>query len=560
VIAYSNAMNFIQRQQLETYLSRKWRIDRSSLPFLPYTHPMAADPPVARPFGPADIGAVVLWLDAGQRSNVQLNSVSRVSTWVDRSRSRLNVSNTLTSGNYGPGYSNTINGIPAVSFNGTSFTSGNSLSNVNFPPIPDARQFFMFAVANPTYTNTVGYGNTNLIRLSNLNGTTRAAFPYYDGSRNRHLGYAVLSATTISVSADAVSVAGQADVLAVVDTNADVSSRVVTRTGAIRPLRGFTSGIPLTRLWIGSVSGNTEFYAGDVGEIIIGNANLSTPERQQMEGYLAWKWGLQGRLPANHSSANVLPTVTQFQPGQLPDLVTWYDFSDRTTHGVRGTCNAAYVLAKDICGIPLVQRRDASQGFFDLSGPNGEPVLHFRDPSMSIATRGNVTWTWRCTVFIVHRTAGGRASTFDTIQNDFTFNFGLAFIQVGGFGEMAFRSIPAGRRTIRANSYPSDAWYLTTIVNNNQSRDISDVNWRVNGVRQVVTFSASSDAFPFSETSPLLFNRQSRGGQSTFGEMLWFNRNLTDYEVDLVECWLAQKWSNALTWTSSSNLFRDIIV
>jgi hypothetical protein len=42
--------------------------------------------------------------------------------------------------------------------------------------------------------------------------------------------------------------------------------------------------------------------------------------------------------------------------------------------------------------------------------------------------------------------------------------------------------------------------------------------------------------------------------------MLWFNRNLTDYEVDLVECWLAQKWSNALTWTSSSNLFRGIIV
>jgi hypothetical protein len=241
--------------------------------------------------------------------------------------------------------------------------------------------------------------------------------------------------------------------------------------------------------------------------------------------------------------------------------VTWYDFSDRTTHGVRGRNNAAYVLAKDICGQALVQRRDTSQGFFDLSGPNGESVLHLRGPSTDIATRNDVNWTTTSTLFVVHRTHPVTLNGFDTIQNDFTYDVGFAFAQYSNRAELVFHNRPAFARQILASgAYSPNAWHLTSVVNSNRRADVSDVNWRVNGVRQVVTFTASSDAFPFSETSPLLFNRRSRGAQSTFGEMLWFNRNLTDYEVDLVECWLAQKWSNALTWTSSSNLFRDIIV
>jgi hypothetical protein len=35
-------------------------------------------------------------------------------------------------------------------------------------------------------------------------------------------------------------------------------------------------------------------------EIIHYNSALTTSQRQQVEGYLAWKWGLQGNLPANH--------------------------------------------------------------------------------------------------------------------------------------------------------------------------------------------------------------------------------------------------------------------
>lgn len=39
---------------------------------------------------------------------------------------------------------------------------------------------------------------------------------------------------------------------------------------------------------------------GMIGEIIITSAELSTEERQKMEGYLAKKWGLEAKLPAGH--------------------------------------------------------------------------------------------------------------------------------------------------------------------------------------------------------------------------------------------------------------------
>jgi hypothetical protein len=37
-----------------------------------------------------------------------------------------------------------------------------------------------------------------------------------------------------------------------------------------------------------------------VAEIIHYNDSITTTQRQQVEGYLAWKWGLQANLPSSH--------------------------------------------------------------------------------------------------------------------------------------------------------------------------------------------------------------------------------------------------------------------
>jgi len=55
----------------------------------------------------------------------------------------------------------------------------------------------------------------------------------------------------------------------------------------------------------GSSEGN---FQGYICEIIFSNLNLSTIERQKVEGYLAHKWGLTANLPADHPYKTVEPT------------------------------------------------------------------------------------------------------------------------------------------------------------------------------------------------------------------------------------------------------------
>ena len=49
------------------------------------------------------------------------------------------------------------------------------------------------------------------------------------------------------------------------------------------------------------------FYNGKMAEIIISNYSWDTSERQQVEGYLAHKWGLTSSLPNNHPYKSTAP-------------------------------------------------------------------------------------------------------------------------------------------------------------------------------------------------------------------------------------------------------------
>jgi len=46
----------------------------------------------------------------------------------------------------------------------------------------------------------------------------------------------------------------------------------------------------------------------DIAEVILYNSVLTTLQVQQIEGYLAWKWGLQANLPVGHPYKNAPPS------------------------------------------------------------------------------------------------------------------------------------------------------------------------------------------------------------------------------------------------------------
>ena len=50
-------------------------------------------------------------------------------------------------------------------------------------------------------------------------------------------------------------------------------------------------------------------WPGHICEVLIYNKALSTFERQQVESYLAWKWGLQASLPSDHTYKFAPPSV-----------------------------------------------------------------------------------------------------------------------------------------------------------------------------------------------------------------------------------------------------------
>lgn len=59
-------------------------------------------------------------------------------------------------------------------------------------------------------------------------------------------------------------------------------------------------------LKIGSYGGDSTSFDGDIAEVVIWRS-VSTADRENVEGYLAHKWGLAGNLPVSHPYKNAAP-------------------------------------------------------------------------------------------------------------------------------------------------------------------------------------------------------------------------------------------------------------
>jgi hypothetical protein len=75
-----------------------------------------------------------------------------------------------------------------------------------------------------------------------------------------------------------------------------------TVNGAVRTIQknggaggSYTNTLPI------SINGNpSAFDTSQIAEVILYNQSVTTSQRQQVEGYLAQKWGLQPLLPSGH--------------------------------------------------------------------------------------------------------------------------------------------------------------------------------------------------------------------------------------------------------------------
>lgn len=114
-----------------------------------------------------------------------------------------------------------------------------------------------------------------------------------------------------------------------------------------------------------NLASNTQLN-GYISEIIIFNRVLSLSNRQKMEGYLSWKWGLQSELPVNHPYYSVNPVSTT-SPTQIPGNILWLDATDPYNNGFE-PINSSYVTS-------WVDKSANANFVTPICFPKGTPIL-----------------------------------------------------------------------------------------------------------------------------------------------------------------------------------------
>jgi hypothetical protein len=307
-------------------------------------------------FNPSSITGLNLWLDATDPAGtgIQPANGTTLTTWKDKSVSNF----PLTTA--GSAYNTTaVNGLPGISLS-TNFIGYDPGSSQN-----NWQEIFVVGVwtggstfndYNGLVTGSIDSGSDGIILIGNAGGTG------WYGSGN---GYQTpfLNGTQTGVALPAISTPFQ----------------IRTFTGSAVSIRGIRFGIDRIhtgRKWVGFIS-----------EVLSYNTTLTATQRQQVEGYLAWKWGTQASLPGGHlhassgpsfsvstltstlninlagyiqSGANyvlkpqipltITPYYTAFNPITLSTLALWIDGADPLGTGITPTQGTLLSSLKDKSG------------------------------------------------------------------------------------------------------------------------------------------------------------------------------------------------------------------
>jgi len=236
--------------------------------------------PIPNTFTPASISGIKLWLDAQVAANVILTD-SRVTGWNDKAAANNFTANTIGIINYAkPG----INGRPALNFTTAVPTTTYLQNTMNLAP---TNQLSLFMVLSQT---GIGAGNSEIFY-------TRDDFTYFDLFSNTN--------STGNLTLDARSSVERDTGFNIVNSTNNIISVVLDTTGSVF-LNGSATSVASTSFAGTSLNSSLSWaisggaFKGFIGELITFPSVLNTTDRQKIEGYLAWKWGLQGSLPAGH--------------------------------------------------------------------------------------------------------------------------------------------------------------------------------------------------------------------------------------------------------------------
>jgi hypothetical protein len=233
-------------------------------------------------FIPPSIPGIQLWLDANDRSTLTLSG-NTVTSWGDKSGFSRNA---VPSTGGSPTYNSTgFNNLPSIQLNLTSLQS--AIPSGTFTAGSSIFVIFKYTGTSPTATYST------LVNRSL--GAAGQDFMKYDSNnfvgasnQNSFQGYKLGS-----------------------DFNANLIDFIYNSTSFNEYLNGTSASSSVTANTLTDIA--TQFYIGTrtdldngiamigvISEIVVYNASITTAQRQKVEGYLSWKWGIQTSLPVSH--------------------------------------------------------------------------------------------------------------------------------------------------------------------------------------------------------------------------------------------------------------------
>jgi len=518
VIVYNGALTTAQRQQIEGYLAKKWGISTPNA-LLPTTHPYYYVQPYTRVFQPTDIGSCILWLDGADTSSMTFSSGSNISQWNDKS---------------GNGNNATANGTPVLSnssLNGYQSIYTNNSPYFTGPVLITGTTFTCFAVATTTASLPLSGHDQRLVSLENGGnvdyGRTDGAIALFNQGGTSWIGTWRVNPSPVADSPITTNI----PFLAV--SEYDGTNGYLWKNGSTGSLASSSSTgtFAVTKYGIGNQANNSgEYWIGYIGEVIIYNTALTTGQRQQVEGYLSWKWGLNGQL-------------NSFSPLSIGNCKLWLDANDSST--VTGTTSVTLWKDKSSNSYSFaVPSGLLSPSYGTDSG--GLKSINFTSGSTATGLSSAVSFPLSSSSFFIVLTvpsylgsAKGIFTAAGSGGNDYQDSNGFD-MDDNGYLEMAqnnnFNINAFGTQTVRIIcSFGWNGSAFTTYVNGSQYYSATfgkgTATLMVLGARIV---SGSPYASGFNATC-------------TINEVIGYSSYLSTTNRQQVESYLSRKWSVSVT-------------
>lgn len=459
-------------------------------------------------FSPTTLSGCQVWFDAADPTTITAPTGS-VTAWNSKGAATMQATPPGTAPTYVK-----YNGYPAISFNGTS----TKLTTGTISSFATTGTTWISVAVNLTPVTSITPVDSSVVMATN--GTAPEKSIRF-ASTTFATVYSFNTSTFRGETANNTNgIRGFIDTAATFNTYTNGTNTYSTST-AVTFEAGSNQSLVMGQ-W------NTGWLNGFIFELIIYNRALSLSEYQQVEAYLAQKWGYTGLLPATHPGqlSIIVPNVSKsyarptlysvnFQPIQVTGCILWLDAADSAATAAVGSTITSWrdksVSANHFTVTSGTATVTLDGGYTVLSVPNGT----------LLTSTNTVATTSTTTIFTVFKGTSASLMMF-----------------------LAFSGLLSGDLSIRMTSYiiptssgiVNDLFYGLTAYFDGTAGSSATMS-----AYHIVSGTMSTSGTTAVTISSTAFS-SGRMFSGNVAEVIFYSVPLTTAQRQTVESYLASKW------------------